>query len=110
MPGPISFSHPLAWDFLYTHGYVATFRKRRRTSGTCDTWCNRGRGEEKEFDVHVQEVGEVDFDNGGTKMLRHFSSISGMETSSCWRRAIEEVNGELPESGWLYVVTKATEE
>jgi|GEM_PF-5881584 len=105
MPGPISFSHPLAWDFLTTYGYVATFRTRRRKSGTCDTWCNRGRGEPKEFDVHVQEVGHVDLHDGGLRTLRHFSSISGMETSSVWRAAIEEVNGELPDEGWLYLVT-----
>lgn len=99
----ISFSSDPAFLHLEEHGYVATFRKSRRENPNCETWCNRGRGETKEFDVRITEVGEV---APIAEELAPFALMSGFGEVRPWQQEIHELNGTLPDSGWLYFVTK----
>lgn len=98
----ISFSNDFAFSFLETEGYVATFRAQRRKRPNCETWCNRGRGEPKEFDVRVTEVGEF-FPTAG--MLDPLAGASGFDVPSAWVEAIQEYHSS-PEAGWVYLVTR----
>ena len=100
----ISFSNDDVFSFLEQYGYVATFRSSRRKRPNCKTWCNRGRGQEKEFDVRIVEIGEVRPFDAGTNMV-DFEIASGLGGLENWRDAIREFHGEV-KSGWLYIVVK----
>ena len=102
----ISFSHEIPWQQLVENGEVVTFRKRRRKNPNCQTWCNRGRGQTKEFDVKIREIGEVEPDE---ETLSQYTDQSGFSSTESWIDAIQQLNGDVPESGWLYVVTPVTE-
>lgn len=104
----ISFSHDTAYDFLEEHGYVATFRESRRKQRNQDDWLNRGRGETKRFDIHITEIGKAEVGPNGepSEIIDHFAPVSGFETPIGWRQGIEDVNGEVPDSGWVYLVKK----
>ena len=102
----ISFSHDTAFEYFQKNGFVFTFRTSRRKRPNTSTWMNRGRGEKKVADVHVREIGRVDptdVDN-----LKPMFRSSGFVTPQLWQRAIEEVNGSLPNEGWVYLVLDAT--
>jgi hypothetical protein len=98
----ISFNNDIAWRQLVDHGEVVTFRKRRRENPNCETWCNRGRGQTKEFDVKIEEIGKVVPER---EPLLPYLKRSGFETIDDWIGAIEELNSGNVESGWLYRVT-----
>lgn len=99
----IGFANDTAFSQLDEHGFVATFRESRRARPNCETWCNRGRGKEKEFDVRVIELGETT--PNGDKITQ-YRPLSGFQSEDDWRNAMADLNDELPESGWLYLVTK----
>lgn len=98
----ISFSHDVPWRELVEEGEVITFRKSRRARPNCTTWCNRGRGQTKEFDVVIEEIGEVE---PSSKNLEPYADKSGFESVSAWRQAIIDLNGGIPDTGYLYRVT-----
>lgn len=98
----ISFVDDVAFGFLEDCGYVATFRANRRKRPNLTTWANRGRGESKEFDVRVTELAEVDPQSA---QIADFAMMSGFGDPESWREAIRRLNGDLPSSGWVYVVT-----
>jgi hypothetical protein len=97
----ISFRHDAAWKQLLAEFEVVTFRTDRRADPDGTTWCNRGDGEPKEFEVEVEEIGAVD---PSVEALDEFVPQSGFESADAWLRAIEELNGDRPEEGWLYRV------
>lgn len=99
--GPIIFSDHTARTQLLDVGEVVTFRKSSRTTG--DTWWRETRLGPKEGDVEVEEIGQV---NPMDKdQLSEFSELSGFESVEAWQKAIRELNGTLPSSGFLYRVT-----
>lgn len=98
----ISFSHDMPWRELVEEGEVITFRKSRRARPNCTTWCNRGRGKTKEFDVEIKEIGEVE---PSSKNLKPYAGKSGFGSVSAWREAIADLNGNIPATGYLYRVT-----
>lgn len=97
----ISFSHDTAWEQLVTEREVVTFRTQRRANPNCSTWCNRGRGQTKEFDVRIEEIGCVE---PTPTVLSEFVSTSGFEDVHKWIEAIHNLNGTSPREGWLYRV------
>lgn len=100
----ISFSNDIAWRQLVDHGEVVTFRKSRRKNPNGKTWCNRGRGQTKEFDVVIEEIGQA---KPIHSHLEEYVSLSGFDDCYDWIRAIESLNGSKPEFGWLYRVKPA---
>lgn len=102
----IGFSNNTAWNHLVTYGFVATFRPKRANSHGTD-WVNRGRGEEKEFDCHIIELGKVEFGEDET-VLEKCAEISGFGSKETWKHAIESLHGELPEEGFVYLVRKVS--
>lgn len=102
----ISFSHEVPWRQIVENGEVVTFRKRRRKNPNCQTWCNRGRGQTKEFDVKIREVGEIE---PTAESLAQYVDRSGFANTERWIDAIQQLNGSVPESGWLYLVIPASE-
>ena len=97
----ISFSHDVPWRELVEQREVITFRKSRRARPNCTTWCNRGRGKTKEFDVVIEEIGEVD---PSSNNLKPYVGKSGFGSVSAWRKAIVDLNGTVPDRGYLYRV------
>jgi len=97
----ISFSDETAWEQLVGEGEVVTFRSQRRAHPNCSTWCNRGRGQKKEFDVRIEEIGAVE---PTPEELADYADKSGFEDVQKWVKAIHELNGGLPKQGWLYRV------
>lgn len=103
----ISFSNSTAFDYLVEHGYVATFRKNRRKNKNHQTWLNRGRGKSKEFDVQITELGKASSEDGDqSTVIADFAHISGFMDPVSWRDAVKKINGEVPETGWVYLVTR----
>lgn len=107
----ISFSNDTAFTQLRDEGFVVTFRpeERERTSRTAaqHTWANRGRGQEKEFDVSVRHLAELTPDGS---QFGEFWKMSGFPSPAEWERVVEEMHGEMPESGHFYLVTKGWQE
>lgn len=109
----ISFTDDHVFTFLRTHGYVVTFRKNRRSKQQEDTWVRRKRGEPKEFDCMIQEIGKVE-DLGDTSeesekpFLQEWVQVNGLPTDHVqdWIDVIRCLNDEVPEEGWLYLVKK----
>lgn len=99
--GPIIFANETARTQLKTEGEVVTFRKSSRTTG--DTWWRESRFGGKQGDVTVEEIGEanplIDQD------LARYRDLSGFESIDDWRSAISSLNGDIPNSGYLYRVT-----
>jgi hypothetical protein len=101
--GPIVFSDATARKQLVDEGRVVTFRKRDRTTGA--TWWRKSRTGEKEGDVVVKQIAKID--PADSMLLAFHREESGFETTKAWMDAIRELNGgELPESGYLYEVSK----
>jgi hypothetical protein len=104
MTGKITFNDPTARQQLLSEGEVVTFRTRQRTTGS--TWWSRTRLGTKEGDVTVKELGEVP---PTADALRSYRERSGFETVEEWIAAIERLNGDLPETGYLYRATSEDE-
>lgn len=101
----ISFTDDTAFEYLDEYGYVVTFRESRRKRPNCETWCNRGRGLPKEFDVRVSEICRAD-PGGVDTDLSTFATASGFGDAVSWRAAIRQLNDGDTGEGWLYLVTK----
>ncbi|HET7325495.1 MAG TPA: hypothetical protein VFJ06_14300 [Halococcus sp.] len=99
--GPILFAHETTREQLRTVGSVVTFRRERRTVG--DTWWRASRTGPKQGDVTVEELAEV---QPTTSALRPYQEESGFETVDAWRETIEDLNGYLPDTGYLYRATE----
>lgn len=99
--GPIIFAHETAREQLTTAGSVVTFRRNRRTVG--ETWWRASRTGPKQGDVTVTELRSVSPTAAG---LRPYRSESGFESVTAWQEAIRELNGHLPDNGYLYRATK----
>lgn len=99
MTGPIIFSDETARNQLVNHGEVITFRKSERTTG--ETWWRKTRLGEKEGDVTVELEKVVEPCENG---LEQYVDLSGFDSVSEWQNAICELNGELPDRGYLYRV------
>lgn len=99
----ISFSVEPAYNYLRQYGFVVTFRKSRRKRPNCETWCNRGRGKSKEFDVRISEICNID---PSEPLMESFAAISGFFEAAAWQDAIADVNGAMPDEGWLYMVVR----
>ena len=95
--GPIIFADETARQQLVEEGEVITFRKSQRTTG--DTWWRTSRTGPKEGDVTVSEIGEVSPRIGN---LEEYRDLSGFPTEEHWVIAIEDLNGGLPDTGYLY--------
>lgn len=100
--GPIIFADETARSQLLTEGEVVTFRKSQRTTG--DTWWRESRLGPKCGDVVVEEIGKVDPTNKAS--LQEFQELSGFDSVREWQRAMKELNGSLPTSGYLYRVNR----
>ena len=105
MTGKITFTDPTARQQLLSEGEVVTFRARQRTTGS--TWWSKTRLGTKEGDVTVEEIGEV---TPTADALRPYRERSGFEMANDWIAAIERLNGDLPETGYLYRVTVLADE
>lgn len=98
------FADDTAFGHLDNEGYVFTYRKNRRSEPNGDVWVNRGRGTSGVF---YGECREVEREVPPAKdVLNPYASESGFGTSDEWRAAIHELNGELPETGFIYRVDK----
>lgn len=102
----ISFSHDIAWKQLIDEGRVVTFRSQRRKNPNGRTWCNRGRGQTKEFDVEISEIGQA---MPTDKDLEPYVDFSGFDSVNEWETAIQNLNSSTTDSGWLYEVTPTSE-
>jgi len=100
--GPIVFSDETARAQLVEHGEVITFRPSDRTTGK--TWWRKSRTGEKEGDVLVERHCEIDPTDA--KGLSVYQPLSGFETTTDWQDAIRGLHGDMPDSGYLYRVTK----
>lgn len=100
--GPIIFADRTARSQLLSDNEVVTFRRSSRTTG--DTWWRESRLGPKQGDVRVEEIGEVD--PSDPTELEEYREVSGFETVSGWQAAMRELNGGLPDSGYLYRVTR----
>lgn len=107
----ISFSNDYAFKQLRDEGFVVTFRtpERERTSrsGAQQTWANRGRGQEKEFDVTVRHLAEL---TPGAEQFGEFWQMSGFPTPEAWGEAVVEYHGDVPDDGHFYLVTRGWQE
>jgi len=103
----ISFSKTTAFEHLRDMGYVVSFRteERKRTprDGVQETWCNRGRGKEKEFDVLVYHLAEMEPEQ---QCFKHFHNMSGFDTRGDWLRAVMSMHGGVPPTGHFYLVSR----
>jgi len=103
----ISFTNQTAWKQLRDEGFVVSYRpdERERTprDGVQETWCNRGRGTEKEFDVRVRHVGYMEPEEN---LFREFHPMSGFSHSKYWLQAVMRLHGEVPPTGHYYLVTR----
>lgn len=101
--GPIVFSNETARSQLVSEGVVVTFRSHERTVG--DSWWRKSRTGEKEGNVHIKHVGEVD--PSDSLLLSLYADDSGFDSTLAWKDAIRELNGgEMPDAGHLYIVSK----
>lgn len=98
--GPIIFGHPVARRQLTERNAVVTFRETERTVG--ETWWRESRTGPKKGDCRVLFRGGADPSND--ERLKPFVHLSGFDSLEDWRQAIADVNGELPDSGYLYRV------
>lgn len=99
--GPIIFANETARTQLETEEYVVTFRANKRTTG--DTWWRESRTGPKRGDCRVEFVDECDPRTPAT--LGCYVAHSGFESIEAWQEAIGGLNGEVPETGYLYAVT-----
>lgn len=99
--GPIIFADETARNQLLSEGEAVTFRKSARTTG--DTWWRESRLGPKEGDVEVVEIGEVT--PWHEPELAEYRDLSGFDSIEDWQRAIRNLNGSLPKTGYLYHVT-----
>lgn len=104
----ISFQSDKAFALLKELGFVITFRKNKRKNPYGKTWCNRQRGGTKEFDVYVVELTKATLNDNYKPLncLEVFLPISGFSSKEEWRQEIIELNGELPEEGYFYLVKR----
>ena len=100
--GPIIFANPTARQQLQTENEVVTFRKSPRTTG--DTWWRESRLGPKQGDVEVTVIGEVD--PSDDRALNEYVELSGFESVDHWQNAIQSLNDTLPDTGFLYRVTR----
>lgn len=107
----ISFSNKTAFEQLRDEGFVVSFRpvERERTprEGVQETWCNRGRGTEKEFDVRVRHLAHMESEEN---QFREFYPMSGFEPLQNWLVAVMKMHGKVPPTGHFYLVTRVVEE
>lgn len=101
--GPIIFANRTARGQLLNKGEVVSFRASDRTTG--ETWWRRSRTGEKMGDVRVEQIGGVTPD---ADSLSPYQDKSGFQSTEKWIDAIEDENGQLPDTGFLYRV-RATE-
>ncbi len=103
----ISFSKYTAFQQLREHGFVVSFRTEERSRTPRDdvqhTWCNRGRGEEKEFDVNVRHLAEMSPEE---HLFAEFWPMSGYESPEEWKKVVLDMHGEVPPTGHFYLVTR----
>jgi len=100
--GPIIFADVDAREQLLDEGRVLTFRTTARTTG--DTWWRKSRTGPKEGDCQV----ELYADLAGETLLEFLddhAGAAGFESGDAWRAAIEDLNGGVPEEGYVYEVT-----
>lgn len=102
----ISFSNDIAWSELVGEDEVITFRGRRRKRPDCTTWCNRGRGQSKEFDVKIEEIDRM---RPSKSNLEPYVDKSGFDSVRSWQQAIRSLNREMPDQGWLYRVSRVND-
>lgn len=98
--GPIIFANDSARAQLVEHGKVITFRGDRTTG---DTWWTDEYGTAKDGDCTVEQLGEI---TPTTDALDRYQPLSGFQTTSEWRDAIEALHGSTTEIGYLYRVTE----
>jgi len=107
----ISFSDKTAFEQLRDEGFVVSYRpgERERTprEGVQQTWCNRGRGEEKEFDVRVRHLAYMEPEE---TLFGEFQSMSGFSHRRDWLTAVMRMHGKVPPTGHFYLVTRTGEE
>lgn len=103
----ISFSNDTAFEQLRDEGFVVTFRPDERKGtpkdGVQQTWCNRGRGEEKVFDVHVRHLAYMWPDD---ELFGEFYPMSGFRRRQDWLVAVLDLHDEVPATGHFYLVTR----
>lgn len=100
----ISFTVDEAFSQLRRHGFVFTFRWKQRENPYGETWVNRGRGEEKEFDAWVAEIGRMKPFLGN---LSVFHLASGFPSTKAWKEEIMEMRpDENTEYGYIYLVSR----
>lgn len=106
----ISFANLTAFRHLRDEGFVVSFRpdERARTprTGAQQTWCNRGRGEEKAFDVTVRHLAAM---APAEDLFRQFCPMSGFGSRKAWLRAVHDMHGEVPATGHFYLVTRGND-
>ena len=102
----ITFTHPIARNYLLKHGEVYTFRvhKRKRTG---NNWAAKGRGKPKLVDVHITLVKIVE----RLPELEPYVRQSGFASFEDWINAIDVLNPRFAKSnsadepwGFLYHV------
>ena len=107
----ISFASEPAFQYLKKVGYVVTYRKNERSRTPSngekqETWCNKGRGETREFDVHIRFLKEVPIEELHDT-LSTYREHSGFPSMIAWVDEIESLNGgEVPDKGYLYLANR----
>jgi len=100
----MSFESEKARRFLLEHGYVFTFRTKKRELEP--VWINEGRGKPKVADGRIVwrlPIGKYPR-LSKNDMLQIFYEGSGFESPMEWLDEIIRLNGRLPSKGWIYLV------
>ena len=97
--GPIIFSDETARGQLVTEGIVTTFRKSARTTG--ETWWRTSRTGPKRGNVTVRSIQSLQ--PTPYALARHVEH-SGFADTAEWLAAIRELNGGVPDHGYIYEV------
>lgn len=98
----ISFSVKRVRDFLFSNGFVYTFRTRKRKRVGKDWMRKRKRSKLKMADVYIEFVKQVK----SGKELEPYVQNSGFATLQEWNTGIRKLHKKLgTPNGWLYKVT-----
>jgi len=99
----MGFESDKAFNRLRDEGIVYSFRLRRG-SYEGEVWINRGRGTEKEFDAKAQLVWAMAW--WPEQILKDYQEWSGFDDVDEWIEEIGNLNGEIPEEGYLFLVER----
>lgn len=102
--GPVILSLWKPRKYLRENGEVFSFRTADRTTGETHYRTERTGG--KVGDCHIEQVCPVYKWQTTWMSLLPYAERSGFSYAGAWLDAIKELHGEVPETGYIYRITK----